>query len=97
MTEESQERWTAARDELVRAIADLGFPEEFGFEIARGLGYPRAMHRMTSYLRQAKPRDPTTIVDEMLAIRSQIDSWKDKKESEEANAKYNEILRYGLE
>lgn len=32
----------------------------------------------------------------MLAICSDIDRWKDKKVSEEANARYNEILCYGL-
>ena len=37
------------------------------------------------------------VVDEMLAIRSEIDAWREKKASEEANARYNEILNYGLE
>ncbi len=36
------------------------------------------------------------IVDEMLAICSEIDAWKEKKASEEANARYNEMLNYGL-
>ena len=36
------------------------------------------------------------IVDEMLAICSDIDRWKDKKAGEEANARYNELLYYGL-
>ena len=36
------------------------------------------------------------VVDEMLAIRSEIDAWRDKKASEEANAAYNEMLYYGL-
>ena len=35
-------------------------------------------------------------MDEMLAICSEIDAWRDKKASEEANARYNEILYYGL-
>ena len=35
-------------------------------------------------------------MDEMLAIRSEIDVWKEKKASEEANARYNEMLYYGL-
>ena len=29
--------------------------------------------------------------DEMLAIRSEIDAWREKKDSEEANARHNEI------
>jgi len=97
MTTESQERWNAAKDELVGIIVDLGLPEEFGYEIAKGLGSPQAMHRMTTYLKNTRPKSPEPIVDEMLAIRSQIDSWKEKKKSEEANARYNEILRYGLD
>ena len=32
------------------------------------------------------------VVDEMLAIRTEIESWRSKKESREANAKYNEML-----
>ena len=36
------------------------------------------------------------VVDEMLAIRSEILVWKEKKASEEANARYNEVLNYGF-
>ena len=95
--EDPRSEWNEAKDELVRTITDLGFPEEFGLEIAKGLGAPKAIRRMTSYLRNARPKDPETVVDEMLAIRSEIDSWREKKRSEEANAKYNELLRYGLD
>ena len=68
-----------------------------GYEIAKGLGAPKAMDRMRSYLLQARPQDPETIVDEMLAIRAEIDAWRYRKRSEEANAKYNELLRYGFD
>lgn len=40
---------------------------------------------------------PSNILDEMLAICSDIETWHKKKSAEEANAKYNEILYYGLE
>ncbi len=33
---------------------------------------------------------------EMLAICSDIDIWHNKKAAEEANARYNEMLYYGL-
>jgi hypothetical protein len=36
-------------------------------------------------------------VDEMLAICSDIATWRNKKAAEEANAKYNELLYYGIE
>lgn len=43
-----------------------------------------------------KPRSADLIVDEMLAIQSDITRWKEKKASEKANARYNEVLNYGL-
>ena len=53
--EDPHSEWNEAKDELVRTIVNLGFPEEFGLEIAKGLGAPKAIRRMTSYLRNAKP------------------------------------------
>ncbi|MBQ9444653.1 MAG: hypothetical protein IJU43_10200 [Lachnospiraceae bacterium] len=91
-----QREWAFARDELVRSVVSLGFPEELGNEIAKALGSPKAMRRMNSYLYNVKPKSAELVVDEMLAIRSEIDAWKDKKAAEEANAKYNEMLYYGL-
>ena len=91
-----QRLWSRTRDDLVRAIKSLGFPAELGEAIARHLGSPKAMDRMISYLRYEKPKTEELVVDEMLAIRSEIDVWKEKKASEEANARYNEMLYYGL-
>ena len=88
--------WSRTRDDLVRAIESLGFPGELGDAIARHLGSPKAMERMISYLRNVKPRSEELVVDEMLAIRSEIDAWREKKASEEANARYNEMLYYGI-
>ncbi len=89
--------WSRARDELVEAVVSLGFPEELGNEIAKHLGSPKAMARMVSYLQYVKPNTAELVVDEMLAIRSEIDVWREKKASEEANARYNEMLNYGLD
>ena len=91
-----QREWTRARDELVRTIMDLGFPEELGNEIVKNLGSSKAMNRMTGYLINVKPKSVELVVDEMLAICSDIDVWREKKEAEAANARYNEILNYGL-
>ena len=88
--------WTEAKNELVYEIKKLGFPDEFGYLIARNLGSPKAIRRMSSYLRQVKPRKPEMIADEMLAIMSEVQAWKQKKESERANAAYNEMLLRGL-
>ena len=89
--------WARSRDNLVSSITALGFPGEFGEMIAKQLGSPKAIDRMAAYLDYEKPDDIQIIVDEMLAIRSEIDAWRDKKANEEANARYNEILYYGLE
>lgn len=88
--------WARSHDEVVKAVGELGFPEALGDQVARQLGSPKAMERMLAYLYNVKPRSAELIVDEMLAICSDIDRWRDKKASEEANARYNEILNYGL-
>jgi len=88
--------WTKTKDDLVRTIEDLGFRAELGEAIAGHLGSPKAMERMIAYLHYVKPRKEEMVIDEMLAIRSEIDAWRDKKASQEANARYNEMLYYGL-
>ena len=40
----------------------------------------------------ANPQSLATLVDEMLAIKGQIETWREKKESEEAQAAYNARL-----
>ena len=91
-----REEWAQAKKELIAAMKRLGFREDLGEAVARNLGSPRAMARMTSYLQYVKPRKEELVVDEMLAICSEIAAWKEKKASEEANAKYNEMLAGGL-
>ena len=90
------EDWKKTRNQLIAEIKKLGFPESLGNEVAVNLGSPKAMERMIAYLHYVKPRSAELIVDEMLAICSDIDAWRDKKAAEEANAKYNEMLYYGL-
>lgn len=93
---ENQVEWARKRDELVSTIKKLGFPKELGEQIAKQLGSPKAMDRMLAYLYNVKPRTAELVVDEMLAICSDIDTWHNKKAAEEANARYNEMLYYGL-
>ena len=88
--------WARTRDELVRSVERLGSPAELGDAVAKHLGSPKAMERMISYLDYVKPKSGEMIVDEMLAIRSEVDAWKEKKASEEANSRMNEIMYYGL-
>lgn len=61
------------------------------------LGSPKAMRRMISYLYYVKPKTDELIVDEALSIASEIAVWKEKKASEEANGRYNEVLNYGFD
>ena len=95
MTDKRNE-WQCSCDLLVSAMKDLGFSKDLGEAIAKHLGSPKAIDRMTAYLNYVKPRTEELVVDEMLAIRSEIDAWRNKKASEEANAAYNEMLYYGL-
>ncbi len=91
-----QTEWARARDELVLAVKSLGYPKELADLIAKNLGSPKAIQRMTSYLCYVKPKTEELIVDEMLAIMSKISAWRELKESREANEAYNEMLYYGL-
>ena len=94
---EDQKKWVIAKGRMMDAMKVLGFPEALGEELVKNLGSPKAMDRMTSYLKNVKPKKAELVVDEMLAICSDIARWKDKKESERANAAYNEVLNLGLE
>ena len=76
-----QDEWTRARNALVDTVVALGFPAELGQAAARHLGSPRAMDRMTKYLLYVQPEKVELVVDEMLAIREEIDAWKRKKQS----------------
>ena len=90
----NQRLWTRTKDELVRSVERLGFPAELGEAVAKHLGSPKAMERMISYLDYVKPKSEELIVDEMLAICADINAWREKKESQEAQAKYNARLFY---
>lgn len=58
---DNQREWIRARDELVREIKALGFPEELGSLIAIQLGSPNAMSRMMGYLVNVKPKSAELI------------------------------------
>ncbi len=94
---DTQKQWAQERNDLVRTMKELGYPEELGIEIAKTLGSPKAISRMTSYLRCVKSPSLEMIADEMFAIKSEVDTWRERKASQEANRKYNEILNYGLD
>ena len=88
----NQYLWTQARDRLVAAVTGIGFSAELAELMAKQLGSPKAIDRMVSYIRQAHPRTEEMLVDEMLAICAEIETWRQKKESQEAQARYNSWL-----
>ncbi len=90
-------QWINARDELVSALEALGYPAELGDAIAKHIGYPKGIERMISYLRQVRPSKVELVVDEMISIRDEIDSWLEKKASQRANAAYTEMLNSALD
>ena len=90
----NQYLWAQARDRLVAAVTGSGYSAELAELMARELGSPKAIDRMTSYIRQARPRTEEMLVDKMLAIKGEIDAWRAKKEAEEAQASYNARLYY---
>ena len=48
---EDQKKWVIAKGRMMDAMKVLGFPEALGDELVKNLGSPKAMDRMTSYLK----------------------------------------------
>ncbi len=90
----NQYLWAQARDRLVAAVTEAGFSAELAELMARQLKSPKAIDRMAAYIRLAHPRTEEMLVDEMLAICAEIETWRQKKESQEAQARYNAWLDY---
>ena len=85
---EQQQQFSAARERLIEAVAAIGFPAELAELCAKQIGSPKGIDRLTSYVYQVRPRTTELLVDEMLAIAEQIKTWREKKESEEAQWRY---------
>ena len=92
MATPNQRMWAQARDRLAGTITSLGFPEEFADLLAKQLGSPKAIDRMTDWLYHVRPRSVEMVVDEMLAICADIEAWRKKKESQEAQWGYSRWL-----
>ena len=88
--------WRLSRDRLVSAVTALGFSAELAELMARQLGSPKAIDRMTAYVQQARPDSEAMLVDEMLSVCAEIAAWKEKKAGEEAQITINSMLYYGL-
>ena len=86
---EQQVQFCRARDRLVQAVISCGFPGEPGELCARQIGSSKGIDRLTSYVYNVRPKSEELLVDEMLAIADQIQTWRDKKSSEEAQWRYS--------
>ncbi|MBR5961383.1 MAG: hypothetical protein IKZ98_10375 [Clostridia bacterium] len=84
--------WAQSRDRLADACRSLGFPGDLADLLAKQLGSPKGIDRMTDWLYHARPRSMEMIVDEMLAICADIEAWRKKKESQEAQYSYSRWL-----
>ena len=92
----NQKEWADARDRLGSALAALGYPEELADLLARQLKSPKAIGRMTSYVREVRPRSMEMIADELFAICSDVEAWHAKKAGEAAQAGYNAWLNSAI-
>ncbi len=91
---EYQMRWAQARDRLAAALSAAGYPAALADVMAKQLRSPKAIDRMTSYVRHGYARNMEMLADEMLAISAEAEAWREKKESQDAQAKYNAYLYY---
>ena len=87
-----QLQWAQARDRLAAALTAAGYPAELSDIMAKQLKSPKAIDRMTAYVRHGYARNMEMLADEMLAICADAENWREKKESQEAQAKYNAYL-----
>ncbi len=84
------------REELMTVLEYLGYPREFGLLLISELKYDKAVTRLLSYIRQFRPGSAEVIADEMLAIKSDFEKYKDKAVAEHCNMKYNEMMNEGI-
>lgn len=78
-------------------LLEMGFPSEFCREVAyKYLNTDFTATRMLGYLYRISEPSLEQIVDEMFAIISDRDRLMEKHQSEQAQAKINDIYRRGL-
>jgi hypothetical protein len=87
---------TAKSMELYEMMLKRGYPEVFCEQITLNLNTDWTAQRMIGYLSHYKKLPMEDVADEMLAILSDRNRIMQKKELEAANAKWNELTRYGF-
>ena len=83
--------------QLYNMMVERGYPENLCELITRNLNTDYTAARMIGYLSHYSNLPDVEVVDEMLAILSDRNAIIKKKESEQAQAKMNELYRFGLD
>lgn len=82
--------------QLYQLMVEKGYPEELCELVTQNLNTHYTASRMIGYLSHYSYLPDLEVVDEMLAILSDRDAFKKKKEAEKANAAISELYRFGL-
>ena len=83
--------------QLYHMMLERGYPENLCDLVTRNLNTDYTATRMIGYLSHYSYLPEVEVVDEMLAILSDRNAIIQKKEAEKAQAKINEIYRFGLD
>lgn len=83
--------------ELYEMMLDKGYSEQFSDLITKNLNTDFTAGRMIGYLSHYTNLPEAEIVDEMLAILSDRARIMQKKDLEETNAKWNQMMREGFD
>lgn len=83
--------------QLYDMMVERGYPENLCDLVTRNLNTDYTATRMIGYLSHYSYLPEVEVVDEMLAILSDRNAIMKKKEAEQAQAKINEIYRFGLD
>ena len=79
--------------ELYHLMMKRGYPEVFCDEVTKNLNTDWPAQRMIGYLSHYQKLRLEDIADEVLAILNDRNRIMDKKATEEANIRWNEIMR----
>ena len=83
--------------QLYHMMVERGYPENLCDLVTRNLNTDYTATRMIGYMSHYSNLPDVEVVDEMLAILSDRNAIMRKKESEQAQAKINELYRFGLD
>lgn len=83
--------------QLYQMMMERGYSENLCILVTQNLNTDYTATRMIGYLSHYSRLPDVEVVDEMLAILSDRDAIIRKKELERAQAKINEIYRFGLD